>query len=79
MVLRYTPVSTTDGSRGYNLFTVYGGLDGNKTAASAVLDKEAKRLCADDFITIKEEEHERLTAWGAKNGQIDYLREIRCK
>ena len=41
-----TPKSPASGPAGYNIFTVYGGLDGTKDQASAVLDREAKRLCA---------------------------------
>ena len=76
--LMVTPKSPASGPAGYNIFTVYGGLDGTKAQASAVLDREAKRLCGGAFVTVKEEEHERLTAWGVKNGQIDYLRQVRC-
>ncbi len=78
-VLTYTPAETPDGSRGYHLYTVYGGLDGTREQASAVLDREAKRLCGGEFATVNEEEHDRLTRWGSKNGQIDYLRLIKCK
>ncbi len=79
MVKDFTPAQLADGARGYNLRTVYGGLDGTKEQASKVLDDEAKRLCGGEFTTLKEEEHDRLTAWGAKNGQIDYLRQVRCQ
>lgn len=78
-VLKYTPAETSDGSRGYHLYTVYGGLDGTREQASAVLDWEASRLCRGEFVTINEEEHDRLTGWGSKNGQIDYLRLVKCK
>jgi len=44
--LMVTPKSPASGPAGYNIFTVYGGLDGTKDQASAVLDREAKRLCA---------------------------------
>ncbi|MDH4100625.1 MAG: hypothetical protein OEV28_08620 [Nitrospirota bacterium] len=77
--LTYTPTETSDGSRGYHLYTVYGGLDGTREQASAVLDREATRLCKGEFVTINEEEHDRLTRWGSKNGQIDYLRLVKCK
>jgi hypothetical protein len=43
--LMVTPKSPASGPAGYNIFTVYGGLDGTKDQASAVLDREAKRLC----------------------------------
>ena len=77
-VLNYTPINTLNGKSGYSIYTVYGGIDGSKKAASEVLDREAGRLCNNKFVVIKEEEHARRTRWGAKNGQIDYIKQVQC-
>lgn len=77
-VLNYSPINTSNGKSGYSIYTVYGGVDGSKKAASEVLDREAGRLCNNKFVLIKEEEHARRTRWGAKNGQIDYIKQFQC-
>lgn len=76
--LEYTPIKNGDGDTGYFIKTVYGGMDGTKNQASEVLDREANRLCGDEYKLADKEEHKRLTAWGAENGQIDCIWEIYC-
>lgn len=77
-LVQSTPLPAAAGARGFTIYTVYGGVDGTRSAASAVLDKEAARVCGGRFRTVSEQHIERRTAWGAKNGQVDYHREVHC-
>lgn len=78
-VTNHTPMATTDGSIAYSVHTVYGGLDGNREQANAVLDSEARRVCAGPYVQLAPPQSiAKRTAWGAGNGQHDLTWRIRC-
>lgn len=80
LVMDFTPVSREDGRQGYFLRTVYGlVVDGSKEQARAALAREASRLCPNGYTRLREEQHKRLTRWGAENGQVDLIWEIVCR
>lgn len=77
-VLTHTPIPQSDGSRVYSVYTVYGLVDGDRMGALKVINREARRVCSGDYEVIQEHEHDRITAWGAKNGQTDLTHVVKC-
>ena len=79
VVMEYTPINLHNGKKGYFIRTVYGLVDGTKDQAIKEIEREAKRLCPNDFTFVSEEEHPRKTKWGTENGQVDIIWEVTCK
>lgn len=77
-VLTHTPIPQADGSRVYSVYTVYGLVDGDRNGALKSIDREARRVCSGDYEVIQEHEHDRITTWGAKNGQTDLTHVVKC-
>lgn len=78
LFLQFNALPDEGGSRRFSVHTVYGGLDGNVSAARDLLDRESQRLCGTPYTRTREQDIERRTAWGVPNGQFDLIWEVRC-
>ena len=57
---------------GYQLRTIYGGIDGSQDQAAVALNEEAARLCAGAFIVVKDVIQPRKIA------NTEFFRRVQC-
>lgn len=72
------PLPSADGSRQFQVYTVFGLVDGDRAGAEQVLGREAEHACGGGFEVVQSDAIARTTIWGAENGQVDLFWQVRC-
>lgn len=76
-ILNYNPLPDESGQRGYSIQSFYDDWQPVNLARES-LDQKARQLCGGNYKRLREQAHERRTAWGTHNGQYDLIWEVRC-